>query len=340
MIGRTGYRVFFSIVISLFAVGYLLADSDWVYAAAGNRYAVIDPLEGDVVIEGVLATADFAPGESDTPVIAPTPGGRYVFILFPSHDVAIVMDAETHRPAWSVDLPSGTDAIQFSSMGNEIYTRSANGNWFWLPHRRGEVTGDPTSAPNLGMNRVAFNRRATRVYGNSGDSLVYLLTNSGDEVREIGLQAGPYDWVVSPNYRFLVGSGEERVALIDEQRARVVGYLDGGFVPGGALFDNASSRVYALTADGGEIVVADTRRFRELERIETPENLAAIWRSTDKLIHGYSPPANDGSSTGKIVFDLLGSPRTVTIPSSLADGAAPVTASLVSIKPGQGFACF
>ena len=340
MSSRILRRVFLAAIVLVFAAGALSADSDWVYAAAGNRYAVLDPSNGDLVIEGVLATADFAPGELDTSVIVPTPGGRYVFILFPAHDRAIVMDAETHRPVWSVNLPSGTEALQFSSMGNEIYTRSTNGKWFSLPHRRGEATGAPSSAPNLGMNRVAFNRRATRVYANSGNDLVYLLTNSGDEVRDIAIQAGPYDWEVSPNFRYLLGSGQERVALIDEQRARVVGYLQGGFTQGAAVFDTASSRVYALTDNGREIVVADTRRFGELDRIETPKNLLSIWRSSDQLIHGYSAPSDDGSLAGAIVLDLLGTSRVVSIPSSLTEGPIAVTASLITIKPGQGFACF
>ena len=340
MTDRFERRVFVAAFLSAVVAGYLAADSDWVYAAAGNRYAVLDPVSGDVVIEGLLATEDFTPNELDTPVIVPTPGGRYVFILYSSHDRAIVMDAETHRPVWSVTLPSGTEALQFSSMGNEIYTRSTGGSWFSIPHRRGNVTGEPSSAPNLGSNRIAFNRRATRVYGNSGNTLVYLLTNTGEDVREIDLRAGPYDWEISPNFRYLLGSGGERVALIDEQRARVVGYLEGGFTVGAAAFDIASSRVYALSADGGEVVVADTRRFAELERIETPENLAAIWRSSDKLIHGYSPPSDDGSSSGAIVLDLLGSTRVVLLPSSLTDVSSAATAALVTIKPGQGFACF
>ncbi|MFW6293536.1 MAG: hypothetical protein ACOC7V_14615, partial [Spirochaetota bacterium] len=274
------------------------------------------------------------PENAATPQIVPTPGGRYVFFHFREADAAVVVDAETHEVVRALRLPEGSERIQFSSMGDSLYVETSSDR-FVLAHRRGEITGGPSAAVELASGRIAFNRRATRVYGERDGALVYALARDGSPVASVGLRGGPYDWQVSPNFRYLLGTSRsgEAMVLVDEARARVVGYLSERFVPGSARFDEASREVHFLTDDGRELAAADVRRFRVSSRLELGAEFARIWRDDGGRLHGLS--ADDGA----LILDVTGDPRRVAI-DSLLRGSGDLTAAFVELKPGQGFACF
>lgn len=337
-VARSAGAVVALALLLLFAES-LAAGDDWVYVASSNRFAVIDPSVGEIIREGVLETSDFRTEGEETPTIVPTPGGRYVFFHFSDFDRAVVVDAETHQVARSVELPFGTERLQFSSMGNQIFALQRDGRRTQLPHRRGEITGPGSLAPHLGPESVAFNRRATRIYGNDGNDLVFVLENGGNAIRTIGLRGGPYEWQVSANFRYLLGSSPSGLTLVDEQRGRAVGYLEDGFTPTATLFDASSREIYALSADGREIIVADTRRFAEQDRIALQNPLSGIWQSSDGRLHGISSPDQDGGAP-VLVVDLLGTHETVFFPTSILAADSAIAATLVTLRPGEGFACF
>jgi len=337
-VARSSGSVVALALLVLFAESVAAGD-DWVYVASSNRYAVIDPSVGEIMREGVLETSDFRTEGEQTPTIVPTPGGRYVFFHFSDFDRAVVVDAETHQVTWSVELPFGTERLQFSSMGNQIFALQRDGRRIQLPHRRGEITGTGGIAPLLGPESIAFNRRATRIYGNNGNDLVFVLENGGNVIRTIDLRGGPYEWQVSANFRYLLGSSSSGLTLVDEQRGRAVGYIEDGFTPTATLFDASSREIYALSADGREIIVADTRRFTEQERIVMQTPLSGIWQSSDGRLHGISRPDSDRVSPA-LVVDLLDVQETVSFPPSILATDSAIAAALVTLRPGEGFACF
>ena len=325
------------------------AQAEWIYAAAGAQYVVVNPGGGDVVHRGELSVADFRPGESGgaatTPDIVPTPGGRYVFFLFAGTDRAIVVDAETHQPVWSVSLPAGTRRIVFSSMGTTLWAHAGGTSWIELSHQRGRLTDSGRSAASLGDGRIAFNRRATRVYGTRGSDLVFALASSGEVVQTVALQGGPYDWQISPNFRFLAGTSARQLVMVDEARGRAVGTIPGAFA--GGVFHPSSREFYALSADGNAVVRIDAARGAERSRIRPPLPLAAIFAQAEGTLHGLAPSATTsaGASGGPaLVLDLAGNPRVVPLPAEWARGPAAdpggVSAAGVTLRPGGGFACF
>ena len=325
------------------------AQAEWIYAAAGVHYVVVNPGGGDVVHRGELSVADFRPGESGeavaTPDIVPTPGGRYVFFLFPGADRAIVVDAETHQPVWSVSLPAGTRRIVFSSMGTSLWAFTGGSSWIELSHQRGRLTDSGRRAASLGDGAVAFNRRATRVYGNRGNDLVFALAASGEVVQTVALQGGPYDWQISPNFRFLAGTSARQLVMVDEARGRAVGTIPGAFA--GGVFHPSSREFFALSADGSAVLRIDAARGAERSRIRPPLALAAIFAQADGTLHGLAPSASTstGSTSGPaLVLDLAGNPREVPLPAELTRGPAAdprgVSAAGVTLRPGGGFACF
>ena len=337
-----------SLLILLLAVGHSgFAQSEWIYAASGSRYLVMNPDDGTIVHRGELRADGFAPGAGNpgtasrtaTPQIVPTPGGRYVFFLFPRADRAVVVDAESHLPVWAVDLPRGTRSIVFSTMGDTILAHTGGTSWVELPHRQGKITGPERPAPAFGGGTLAFNRRGTRVYGNRGGELVYALSSSGDSVQTVRLDGGPYDWQISPNFRFLVGASQGGLAVVDEARGRVVGYLDGSYA--GGVFHPNSREFYALTADGEALVLVEVTRGRERSRFRPAEALGAVFREDDGTLHGLSKGDTGGAGAGpagaSVVLDLTGRQRRVALP---PDFAAGVTAAFVTLRPGGGFACF
>lgn len=327
-----------AVIVAASVAPAAVAQESWIYLANDASYGVIHPASGAVVYSGELAGTGGLP-----PKVVPTPGGRYVFLLLTGQDRAIVVDAETHQIARTVELPTGTRGITFSSMGDSIYALTGGNARLALPHRRGEVTGVATEAPSVGPEAIAFNRRATRIYGNRGGDLVYALAGGGEPVNEVDLRGGPYHWTISPNFRFLLGVSGDRIALVDETRGRVTGYINGLFEPrpgsggnevsslaGIAFFDEGSRLAYVLAASGTEIVVADTRRFAVEERIEPTIALSAVWQDGEGTIHGFARDQR------RLLIDIGGEDRVVTLPAELAGGEA----ALVTLKPGQGFACF
>jgi DNA-binding beta-propeller fold protein YncE len=315
---------------------------EWIYVARGEQYVVVDPADGAIVASERLATASFEPPGGQSPDIVPTPGGRYVFFFYPDADAAVVVDAESHEVVWSVELPAGSERLDFSSMGDALFVQTAGGRMV-LPHRRGEVVGPPEGAPELDDGAVAFNRRATRIYGQRGNRLVYLLARNGDSVAEV-LVGGEHDWRISPSFRYLLGTARDGsgIVLVDEQRARVVGTVDEPLTPRSVGFTQSSRELYFLSSDGRTIVVAETRRFRVTERIRIDWSLATLWKSGS----GYHGLTADGSA---LVLDAIGSGTVVDIREALNAasagsatdaGEAEVVGALVELKPGQGFACF
>ncbi|TVR04182.1 MAG: hypothetical protein EA403_05485, partial [Spirochaetaceae bacterium] len=279
-----------AILLTAFAVS-ATAQTEWIYAAAGAQYVVVNPADGAVVHRGELRVSDFRPGESGetapTPDIVPTPGGRYVFFLFAGSDRAIVVDAETHQPVWSVTLPAGTRRIVFSSMGTTLWAFTGGTSWIELSHQRGRLTDSGRRAASLGHGTVAFNRRATRVYGNRGSDLVFALASSGEVVQTVELQGGPHDWQISPNFRFLAGTSANQLVMVDEARGRAVGTLPGAFA--GGVFHPSSREFFALSADGTAVVAVDATRATERSRIRPPLALTAIFSQADGTLHGLAP---------------------------------------------------
>ena len=326
-------RAVLALALLLTATAGLAAQAEWIYLGRGNHFAVIDPETGDQAGGGVLTSGEFRPDGSATPEVVPTPGGRYVFFFYPDDDAAIVVDAETHQVAWGVRLPYGSERLQFSSMGDSVYVQ-ASGSRVALPHRQGQLTGSPAPAPSVEPGGIAFNRRATRIYGERDGRLVYLLAHNGEQVAEVRLSGGPHDWQSSPNFRFLVGAAKDgsSITLVDEQRARAVGRLTEQFVPGSVRFTESSGEVYFLGAGGNELVTADVRHFRVTERKHVGVVLQSVWRVGTGAYHGISPE-------GSLVLDASGSTRTVRL-DALLPGPGVVNGSLVVLRPGAGFACF
>lgn len=338
-------------ILFLTAAQMGFSQGEWIYAASGSRYLVMNPQDGAIVRRGELRVEGFDPGFGtpdgvSTPEIVPTPGGRYVFFVFAAEDRAIVVDAETHSPVWAVDLPGGTRSIVFSTMGATILAYTGGTTWVEVPHRQGRITGPGRPAPSFGGESPAFNRRGTRVYGNRGEELVYALADSGEPVQSLSLEDGPYDWSISPNFRFLVGTSESGLAVVDEARGRVLGYLDGSYAEG--VFHPNSREYYALTSGGDAVVVVDVPRGRERSRFRPPVPLAALLREDDGTLHGLSK-GNSGGPGASVVLDLTGRQRIVPLPRDFGAGAdrpAPagevstVRAAGVTLRPGGGFACF
>jgi len=327
-------------LVFLLAASSVFAQAEWIYLARGTEFVVIDPSSGDRVGGGTLRPASVAggamsiPEDGSTPEIVPTPGGRYVFFHFADAAVAVVVDAETHEVVRVVGLPQESERIQFSSMGDSLYVET-RADRYEFPHRRGEITGDASPAPRLAPGRIAFNRRATRVYGERDGELVYSLARDGSPITGVRLRGGPYDWQTSPNFRFLLGASRdgEGMVLVDEARARVIGYLSESFVRENVWFDEASREVHFLTADGRALAAADVRRFRISSQQELGTALARIWRDDDGSLHGLTA---DGS---ELILDVAGRARRLASDSVLG-GSDELTAELVRLKPGQGFACF
>ncbi|MEE8442104.1 MAG: PQQ-binding-like beta-propeller repeat protein, partial [Spirochaetia bacterium] len=280
-----------AILLGLIVVGSVSgAAQEWLYVSRSGAYAVINPADGAIVSAGELLADGFQPEPSSVPEIVPTPGGRYVFFVYAQQDKAIVVDAETHLVAWAADLPRNAETIQFSSIGDRLYVLRSDGSRVVLEHRQGEVSETRSDAPALDVGRIGFNRRATRLYGNDGRNLVYSLASTGELVRTVPLRGGPYDWSVSPNFRFLLGRSrtDGRLVLIDEQRARAVAYADVGEVAGEPLFDAGSGSVYVLTDSGSRITVLDTRRFREQRTESLPFALSTLYLGEGERYHGVS----------------------------------------------------
>lgn len=339
---KNSLRAVLSLILFLAVGRAVFSQSEWIYAASGPEYLVMNPDDGRIVRRGELRVDGSAP-DTGTPQIVPTPGGRYVFFVFPQASQAVVVDAESHLPVRTVDLPEGTRSIVFSTMGTTILAHTGGTSWVELPHRQGRITGPGSPAPFFEGDALAFNRRGTRVYGNRGGELVYALTDSGESVQSVPLEGGPYDWHISPNFRFLVGASEGGLVAVDEARGRVVGYLDGSYV--GGVFHPNSREFYALTSAGDALVVVDLTRGRERSRLRPPVALAAVFGQDDGTLHGLSK-GDSGGAGASVVLDLTGRPRRVALPAGFgagegaSDGASTVTATGVTLRPGGGFACF
>lgn len=327
------WRIVLGAFILLLAAQAAVAQAQWIYLARGADFAVVDPESGDQVGGGSLRSASF-PENPATPEIVPTPGGRYVFFHFRHEDAAVVVDAETHEVVRTLELPEASERIQFSSMGDSLYVETTSGR-FEFAHRRGDISGGPSAAPDLAAGRIAFNRRATRIYGERDGELVYALARDGSEVTSVRLRGGPYDWQVSPNFRYLLGTSRdgEGMVLVDEARARVVGYIPASFIVGSARFEETSREVLFLGADGGQLVAVDVRRARVSSRTELETDLAGVWQDDEGTLYGLTENARE------LVLEVAGEARRVSVV-SLIPGSGRLAAELVSLKPGQGFACF
>lgn len=323
------HRVLLLLLALAGAAGAVSAQS-WLYAAGGSRYAVVDPSSGAIVHEGILSADGFTPADDARVEIVPTPGGRFVFFFVGGADAAIVVDAETHLPVRTITLPAGVDSLQFSSMGDAVYLRSGE-ELVSIGHRRGTIEGSAQDAPSLAAGLVAFNRRATRIYGQRGDRLVYALARNGDQVADVRVGRTLHDWQVSPNFRYLLGSRQDGsgLTLVDEQRARVIGEIREDVVPGSAGFDSGSRSFHALTGDGREIIVADVRRARVQDRIPLQRPAADLFLNADGDFFVLHQDGTIGLRAGAqlqtVSIGTIGEVRDL---------------AMVELKPGQGFACF
>lgn len=295
---------------------------EWLYVSRGGAYVAYDPSGGTVVHSDVFE------GSSGDIEIVPTPGGAYVFFFDRPLNRAFVVDTNTHEVAWVEQLPPGTERIQFNSMGEQVIAE-VNGNRIAIAHRRGRLGDESTLEANLDLGQVAFNRRATRVYGSRGNSLEIVLAADGSRVASVRT-GGAFDWRTSPNFRYLLGTDSRgKVILVDEQRARSVGTQDG--LSDSVWFTSDSRQIHALDGDGETVVTLDTRRFRVQDRIEIDVPLSHMWLSADGRHHGLSRDA------GRLVFDASGA--VVSVQPNLP-GQGPLRAALVVVRPDQGFACF
>jgi len=314
----------FLLACALFTSGFVAAD-EWIYVTRGSSYAVIDPSNGRVVHSDVVTDVEL----SSQLAVVPTPGGRYVFLYSKELRSAYVIDAQTHELVRAETLPPGISSVQFNSMGEELVALRENGSRLSISHRKGELGAVGEWETDFDSARVAFNRRATRVYGSRGPDLEYVLAIDGSVITSVDI-GGSYDWSVSPGFRFLLGSDDSgTLVLVDEQRARIVGRRDG--YSKWFAFTADSREVHALSSGGGAVGVLDTRRFREERRISLRVPLSQFWMGTDGSYHGVSA---DGAA---VVIDASG--KAIRVSPDLP-GEGPLHAAYVVIRPDEGFACF
>ena len=333
-----------AVALALLVSAAAAADTDRLYIASGDSYVVVDPADGGVLHQGNItggtdgAGADGEP--ADTPSIIPTPGGRFVFFHRPWSDTVTVVDAESHRPVRTIDLPQAARTIVFSSMGDEVFLPIADNRFVYLDHRRGEIRGGAQDLRAPAESHPAFNRRATRLYatdsGRGGPKLVYVLKSSGEEIAEVALPAGNYDWQASPNFRYLLGvdNDGDRLVVVTEQARRVTAEIDEDVVPDQAFFSSDSETITALLADRRTALVIDARRGRVRERVQLPERVDYLRADVDGRLLAVS-----GTT---VILDVGGQNRRVDVGRYLDGGGgdAGVRTQLVTLKPGQGFACF
>ncbi len=317
----------------LFLVVALAGAESWLYAVRGEQYAVLDPQSGDTVHSGILSVDGYTPSAGAEVTIVPTPGGRYVFFHIPSDDVAVVVDAESHQPARVVALPDGVQSLQFSSMGDTAYLLR-DGDRVAVPHRRGELESEQSAGPELAPGLVAFNRRATRVFGQQGRDLIYARAAGGDPIADVSVGNEVHDWYISPNFRYLLGAAQsgDGLVLVDEQRARVTGRVREEIVPRSVGFSDSSREFFALLAGNGgsTIIVGDVPRARIRDRLELDRSAVRLFRDTDGAFFVLYTDGSVGIGAGS---------DAERIATTGIDGGASDLA-LVVLKPGQGFACF
>ncbi len=333
-------------VLGLLVAASVAADTDRLYFAAGNRYVVVDPASGSVLHHGRLSlNGENAPGPNaragGTPAIIPTPGGRFVFFHRPWADTVTVVDAESHRFVRTIELPQNARTVVFSSMGNEVFLPVSDDRFVYLDHRRGEISGRARSLGVPASGNPAFNRRATRIYTSTASGgeteLVYVLKSSGEAIAEVDLPSGQYNWQASPNFRFLLGveEGGDGLVVVAEQARRVTAEIDEEIDPDSVYFSADSETITALTADRRTALVIDGRRGRIRDRITLPEAVDYLRTDVDGRLLAVS-----GTTA---ILDVAGQDLRVDVGRYLSNGeasGAEVRAQLVTLKPGQGFACF
>lgn len=264
-----------------------------------------------------------------------TPGGKYIFVIDSASGQGLALDFEDSSVRKTVDLSSAAplSAAVFSPMGDVLYiVQQSSGQVISYTHRAGELGAEETFlSSDVSSNRSlpALNSRGTRFYISGEEGLLYYLVSDRSVIRVIRNISEGLDWTMAPGGRFLWGSGEEGWVVVDEQRGRVAARLPSGSSES-PVFSSNGRTGWALTESGTVLVELDSRRNRILRR--------------EALNEALTGPATGSADeiwlAGEDALYLSRGGEAVQTSGSIA-GSGEIKAFVsVTLRPGEGFACF
>jgi len=322
--GRAGALPLLLLLLLLGAAGASGAEKGWVYLLPerGGELLVLD--DG-----GSVGTVRL--GREGATGIFPTPGGKYVFVTFPDAEVAVV-DAEAQALDRRFGLEQGApEQFLFSPSGDKAYVSlRGSSRVLVFSHQRSRLELRGSLSLGIAGAPITLNRRGTRLYRSSADGLDFYLETTGETLRRVPLRGGAASWSFSPDYRFLwgVSLADGRLSVVDERSAKLAAEVDGAFAPFEPAATNDGAYLVAASRDRLEKIGA--RTFRPETSIELPG------RARDLA----SPGTGDAVwlLVGEEIIEIdLGSGKEIR---SVSPGVSIRDIAAVTLRPGEGYACF
>ena len=317
---RTAVGLALTLIVSLGAA----ADDNpsWMYLLRADAVVIADPATGDIS-DSIALPHTGAAG------LYPTPGGKFVFVTYLDRSDVTAIDAETHEISRVPGLDFVPDFVGFSAMGDvAFFTSSSDGIVRRFAHRRAVFSDQE----NLPVGDVAapilVNRRATRIYRNSQNSLDFVYIKTGEVIESVRVPGGISALGMSPDYRTIwaVAKSDGSLRVIDEGRGRVAEAFNtthSGYTP---RFLGSLSLL--LAGDGESVRAYGTRRLRFQRQIDLPAKAEGFAVSEEGLIWSYG-------SQGVAITDLETGESRVSL-----DLSGVVAISYVVVRSGEGYACF
>lgn len=316
-------------------------------AGGGGRAASGGPVEGGVLAlsqdrrEIVVLHPDDGSVrgrislEAEAAGITPTPGGVSVFVTYAERPVITVHSTTDYELQERIELGAGVpEDLTFSENGSTLFVTYRESDTVSVFSHSMRKLSEPYhfEVPG-GRGAVVRNRRATRLYRQTGDGLAVIYAQNGAVIEEIDVEAR--HWRFNSGFTHLWGIGADgRARMVAERSGRITVLpqrLRAEAGAGAIAVTGSERRVLLLREGGREALAVDGRSGKELFSVALP---FAAERLT---VNGAGAVWAVGADGRIAVIDT----RAEAVTASYRTAPAGVSELALSIVQQEGnFACF
>jgi DNA-binding beta-propeller fold protein YncE len=321
--------------ITLPALGLFLFVSLWAFGDSGWIYALNQGDAGIYVIDvdtGELISSIPLGGKAPNGLF-PTPGGKFVFVTSMDSELVSVVDVEKHQEVKTFIMEGGIPGIfTFSSMGQEVYvTRPLSEEIRVYLHQRSVLEMEERFSLGIAGAPILLNRRGTRVYRSSAEGLEVVYLKTKEIIKTLTISGGARIWSFSPDYRYLWGVGADGIVVVDEPKLRTLKTVMVTPKPHAAVFSQDGKKAFLIEKSGRRVVVLNKKAsdvageisFGDfIDSMALAEN-GTLWIGSSQTSALYTLDTDTLEITGRV--DLPG---------------IPIQIRYVTLKKGEGYACF
>jgi DNA-binding beta-propeller fold protein YncE len=321
---KTLPALLFFLSVSLLAMG----DSGWIYSLnqVDAQIYVID-VDRREFISSIPLGGDAPNG------LFPTPGGKFVFVTFLDSGLVSVVDVEKHREVKTFIMEEGTPGFfTFSTMGQELYvTWPLSEEIRVYHHQRSELEFKEGFQLGMANAPILLNRRGTRIYRSSTEGLEVVYLKTKEIIKTLPLSGGARVWSFSPDYRYLWGVNNHGIVVVDEPKLRTLKTITAASKSHAAVFSKDGKKVFLIEKSGKRVVVFNKKASDRVGEIPFQDII-------DSMALAENGTLWTGSSETRALFTV--DTDTLEITGRVDLPGKPVQIRYVTLKKGEGYACF